>query len=136
MDPNFQSRYLESTDEPAEAVDPLAEPHMPPTPTLGEPVGLDPAPYRPEDQYTEVLPAVTAPGPPPRHAVADAAGPRTGPQAAARPAQPAAAHHRCRKCPAGVEGSLDVDTQDVAKDFHRKFERGTPLVQCCRRHNE
>ena len=91
MDPNFQSRYLESTDEPAEAVDPLAEPHMPPTPTLGEPVGLDPAPYRPEDQYTEVLPPVTAPGTPPRHAVADAAGPRTGPQAAARPAQPAAA---------------------------------------------
>lgn len=48
-------------------------------------------PYRPEDQYTEVLPAVTAPGTPPRHAVADAASLRTGPQAAAHPAQPAAA---------------------------------------------
>ena len=73
MDPNFQSRYLESTDETGETVDPLAEPQVPPTPTLDDPSVAEPmASYRPEDQYTEILPAVPA-APPPRHAAEPAA---------------------------------------------------------------
>lgn len=81
MDPNFQSRYLESTDETGETVDPLAEPQVPPTPTLDDPSVAEPmASYRPEDQYTEILPAVPT-APPPRHAAEPAA--RSAPPAAA-----------------------------------------------------
>ena len=80
MDPNFQSRYLESTDEAGETVDPLAEPQLAPPPTLDDPSAAEPvASYRPEDQYTEILPAVAAA--PPRHAAEPAA--RSAPPAAA-----------------------------------------------------
>ena len=61
MDPNFQSRYLESTDEPAEAVDPLAESEYAADAHPRRAGRVDPADIAPEDR-TEEVPAITAPG--------------------------------------------------------------------------
>ena len=110
--------------------------HMPPPPTLDDPAGMDPVSgYRPEDQYTEVLPAVAAA--PPRHAVDPAArapAPRPWPARAARHrrtvgVRPAAAPPPVASCAPAVRPQRDwTPSPPVVRHEHQP---SSPAARSC-----